>query len=423
MNNLYEIPFFLTSILTVLVLVFCYRHFSDNNKKIGLSQWIIIIIISFFIMQNNIRENMFLKSIIILLLNFSLYYAIFRESILKTIYLVLFICIISIFTDLVFSVLILNFVPDINYFNTHMQLDKTIFSIIVCFIFYFICRIPFLKKVAITLLIIIENKKNNLIILYLIFAIIATLYTIYISNHINNFMYVLSILIIVFIFITSSLYFKEKYKNSLLKIKNQNLIENQILFKRCMEDYRILRHNLLNDLIFIKSICTNETQEIINEKISKYDIMPKILYNLNTIPEGLQGIIYLKSSIARNSGVHFYIDNFSKFNYKSLSNKIYVDLCEIISISIDNAIEASINTKDKVIYLNLLEENNYLFIEIINTFCNDINIDEIGDMNYSTKKRNSGLGLYYIINLNRKIKIKNKIRDNLFIISIIIKKG
>lgn len=421
MNNIYEIPFFLTSVLTVLVLVFCYRYFLENNKKIGIYQWIIIIIIAFFIMQNNLREDMFLKSVMILILNFLLSYAIFQEYIFKTIHMVLFISIISIFTDLVLSILIINVVPDINYFNTRMQLNKIIFSIIVCFSFYFICRIPFLKKLAIVLLLIIENKKNNIIMLYLIFAIIATLYTIYIS-HINTYIYLLIVLIIIFILMTSSLYFKEKYKNSLLKIKNKNLIENQILFNRYMEDYRILRHNLLNDLIFIKSICSAETQEIINEKISKYSVLPKILYNLNTVPEGLQGIIYLKSSIARNSGIYFYIDNFSKYNYKNLSSKIYVDLCEIISISIDNAIEASINTKDKIVYLNLLEEDHYLYINIINTFSNDISIDEIGNLNYSTKKRNSGLGLYYIISLNRKIKIKKRIRDNLFKISIIIKK-
>ncbi|MDD2409268.1 MAG: GHKL domain-containing protein [Bacilli bacterium] len=423
MNNLYGIPFFLTSILTAVVLVFCYRYFSENNKKIGIIQWLIIIIISFFIMQNNLREDMFLKSIIILLLNLLLYYAIFRESLFKTIYLGLYISILSIFTDLLFFVLIINIVPDINFFNTHMQLDKIIFSIIVGLSFYFMCRIPFLKRIAIILLLLTENKKNNIFILYLIFAIIASLYSVYISGHINYFIYILIILIIIFILITSSLYFKEKYKNSLLRMKNKNLIENQILFKRSMEDYRVLRHNLLNDLILIKSICSAETQEIINEKISKYNVMPKIMCNLNTIPEGLQGIIYLKSNIAKNSGIHFYIDNFSKYNYKNLSSKIYVDLCEIISISIDNAIEASINTEDKVIYLNLLEENDYLYIEIFNTFSNDISIDEIGNLNYSTKKRNSGLGLYYIISLNKKIKIKKEIRDNLFKISIIIKKG
>ena len=88
--------------------------------------------------------------------------------------------------------------------------------------------------------------------------------------------YILIILVFIFIYIISSLYFKENYRNNLLRVKNSKLIENQIIYKKCIEDYRIFRHNLLNDFLFIKTLCSNEAQEIINEKIAKYNLK----YNL-----------------------------------------------------------------------------------------------------------------------------------------------
>ena len=51
----------------------------------------------------------------------------------------------------------------------------------------------------------------------------------------------------------------------------------------------------------------------------------------------------------------------------------------------DNAIEASSNAKIKAVYINLDEDNNKVIIEILNTYSNDIDLDNIGNKNYSTK--------------------------------------
>lgn len=422
MNKWHMIPFWLTSVLTVVTLTFSYRYFSGNNKKIFIKDWIIIIIISILMVKNNLRQDFFLKSSVLLLLNISLYYAIFRDTFFSLIHLSLYICIISVFTDFIFSILISGIVSDINYFNNNMFFTKIFFSIAICLIFYFICRLPIFKKIYNKMIFTIQNKKNFIIILYLIFGIIATLYSIYIFSGNNLSIYISILLLMIFIYYISSLYLKEMYINSLLKVKNSYLLDSQILFKRNMEDYRLLKHNLLNDIIFIKTLCSKEIQEIINEKMIKYEVMPDILSNINNIPEGLQGIIYLKSSIAKNLNINFYIDNLSNFDHKKLNNRLYIDLCEVLGILLDNAIEACTYTKAKVVYLNINEDKNNIFIEIINTFSNDINLDKIGNKYYSTKGQNNGLGLNYIYNLNKKIIVKKEIIHDLFKILILIKK-
>lgn len=415
MIEIYNIPLLLTTILISCVLVYCYRYFSGLDKKIGLFEWLIIIIFSIFIMLNNYTKSIITESIFNFVLYLSIFYLIFRENLLKTFHLSLYICVLILFIDLLFSILLeFHFVD----FKLVILSEKVFYSIIISFSFYFIYHLSLVKKLYIILMTFIENKKNHLLILYLIFGLLLILYNIYITIKVRMDIYILIILVFIFIYIISSLYFKENYRNNLLRVKNSKLIENQIIYKKCIEDYRIFRHNLLNDFLFIKTLCSNEAQEIINEKIAKYTALPDKLHNINKIPEGLQGIIYLKADVAKNYNINFYLDNLSAFDRKQLKSKTYIDLCDIMAIVLDNAIEASAKTEEKVVYINIIDDNKDISIEVINTFSNDINLEEIGNFNYSTKKRNSGLGLHYIINLNKKIKIKKEIINNLFKISI-----
>lgn len=60
-----------------------------------------------------------------------------------------------------------------------------------------------------------------------------------------------------------------------------------------------------------------------------------------------------------------------------------------------------------------------MILKVINKFSNKINLNEIGNKDYSTKNRNSGLGLNYISKIkNKNIKTNIQIVNNLFIASI-----
>ena len=104
------------------------------------------------------------------------------------------------------------------------------------------------------------------------------------------------------------------------------------------------------------------------------------------------------------------------------STNIYLDTCEVIAICLDNAIEASVDTEEKLICMGLYTDEDCYTIDITNSFNNFVDVDKLGEKDYSTKNRNSGLGLNYIENLNKDIKIKRIISDKNFKTIITIKK-
>ena len=129
------------------------------------------------------------------------------------------------------------------------------------------------------------------------------------------------------------------------------------------------------------------------------------------MPQGLEGLLYLKKYEAENKTVNLIINYNSKIK---ISNKDYLDLCDVLGIFLDNAIESS-NGKEKIVLLDAHDKKNSIIITITNKFNNYINLSKIGEKNYSTKKVKSGIGLYYVNNLkNKRITTDIKIINNLF---------
>ena len=123
---------------------------------------------------------------------------------------------------------------------------------------------------------------------------------------------------------------------------------------------------------------------------------------------------------AKNKKIKVYINSQKKIN---TSDKDYLDLCNIVGILLDNAIEASEQTKNKIIEINITETKNEILIKISNNFVNKVDINKIGKKNYSTKELKSGIGLNYIKKVNNsKIKVKFFIINDIFITNIFYKK-
>ncbi len=410
----------LTAILNIYVFVCSYKYFSQSNRELGIKEWLLIILFSVVATLNNLYNFMYLKTAITILIFLIIYYKIFKDSMYKTLYLGIFIFVLSLAIEFLLSILVVLFVSNVNVLNNEMHILKISFSVIYGLSFYYIYKIRIFKTIYLNLSLVFEKRKSVVIIFYLILGIIAAFSILFVLDYKNIIIYILGLFIFLSILLISGFYFKEIYSNQLLSIKNKYLIENQIIFKNNMEEYRLLKHNLLNDFLFIKTFCNEEAQLILDEKIKNYKIKTEVLNDINQVPEGLQGLIYIKSSIARSKDIHFYIDNNIETDFKHFNKQSYIDLCEIIGIVLDNAIEACENTTEKVIYLNIFKVKKNCGIEIINTFSNDIDLNEIGNKNYSTKERNSGLGLNHIKNLNSKIKIKTEIINNLFKVSIML---
>lgn len=423
----FNIPGFLTTLFGFYVFIYTYNLLTGSKIVITTKTKYTICVFSLIMMLNNLYNVLFLRipSTIVILILFIL--VIEKRITFQILLTSVFICLLSVIVEFILSIVVVVVVPDLKSVNRLLVL-KNFFTLIYFWIYYFIAKRFVVKYIYYKTCELFKKKKNLILLIFGFFLLTASLYSMYTVNYNNIHLYTLSLLTILIYIIIIFCYLKEIHNNQLLKIKNDFLLERQQLFNSTLEDYRTLRHNLLNDFVFISSICEEKVRKIIKEKIKKYDAKIKYINDITNIPEGLQGLIYFKSTTARKKNVLFYTDNELSlnqhdFNQYKFNKKIYIDLFEIICIILDNAIEAADLSSNKVVYFNIIEKDKNICFVIINTYSNPIDLDNISSKNYSTKGSDRGLGLNYAKFLNKEINIKTSIINNLFKTEIsIIKK-
>ena len=254
-----------------------------------------------------------------------------------------------------------------------------------------------------------------LIILYLCFDIICVY-----NLEQNNYIFLLLIiaittLIVVIIIIV------QQYTIFTLKITKEYLSKNNQGFVNSINEFRILKHNLTNKLLGVRSVSNKKSKILIDEIIKEYN--SQYLYNnITEIPNGINGLVFEKIHIHNKKDLNVKINNNIKENLLEIVGaRGYNLLSEAIGVCIDNAIEASVKSKEKLIYLEFIEEDSNVLIRIINTYVGRIDIDKLGNINYSTKGEGHGIGIYSLIG-KRKLKIRTYLKDKLFITEIKVKK-
>ena len=262
---------------------------------------------------------------------------------------------------------------------------------------------------------------KNISILLIIFALLISIFQVIL---INNYIYNASISII--LYITFSINLVLFITLSALSIKNNQQIEIERLnFKTLSilyDSMRAFKHDYaniiqgiggyiaLNDMNglknFYKDLCGEFSQ--INNLSS---LSPNVINN-PSIYKTLCNKYYLACN--KNINIQFDIlSDFSKLNIKTF------DLNRILGILLDNSIEAAKDSNDKIIKLSVLNYPNNKIIKLENTY-HDKNIDlnKIFEKSYSTKKNNSGIGLWEIKQILKKydgLKLNTYMKENLFI--------
>jgi len=210
-------------------------------------------------------------------------------------------------------------------------------------------------------------------------------------------------------------------KSNTIEEKNENLLSDIKQHEIITEDYRVLKHNLLNDLLIIKT-SSPDSGLIVDEMIGKYKNDYAWISQINSLPYGLKGLIHLKLNAIKNSDIRYSLEsNIDKDFFNKMKKSHYVALCSAIGIYLDNAIEAAKNSINKTIYVGMTKTNDRICISIINSFNNPINVNMIGLRNYSSKEVKSGIGLFFAKNiLNRKFEVSRLIVDDMFVTKIFI---
>lgn len=162
-----------------------------------------------------------------------------------------------------------------------------------------------------------------------------------------------------------------------------------------------LNHENKNQLLTIRGMVANKDKDvlknidaIIDRKI-KDDKELKIRTSVisNTM---LGSLIYSKLLTMKEKNINYnlHIDKtLSKANIINLGDKTNVDICKIIGVYLDNAIEAVMEVDIKEVNVDLYILDKNLFITVANTFNGKVNLDSISDYGYTTKSEGHGYGL------------------------------
>lgn len=201
---------------------------------------------------------------------------------------------------------------------------------------------------------------------------------------------------------------KLKLENMTMQNINHNLLVKYKNVSNELDSYRMFKHNIYANLLSLKYQHKN-IPLVIDTLLNKYTGKKNLkLGNLSMIEDFIYNHIYKYESL--NSKINIALED--KI-LQSIDSMKYLNFFETLSILINNACEAAVDTNEKLFYLEVYLEDNYLIVSIINTFSNSIDVEDFGNLNYSTKKRNSGLGIYGALKNNKDINFK--ILDDLFV--------
>lgn len=213
---------------------------------------------------------------------------------------------------------------------------------------------------------------------------------------------------------------KSKYENRHLKERNlyiKELERKNTELRRFKHDYK----NLLTSLsvsLRSESSDNDSIQRLLDYADSNVDMTSTVenanLYHLND--DLVKGIIITKLVAAKNKHIE---TNFEVDQSILIPKALSVEITRILGILFDNAIEASLLTNNPEISFALVVFDGYLEFIIKNNIASSekINLDQIYQTGYTSKKDHNGLGLSTvnkIIHSNSNLLLQNKIKDGYF---------
>jgi len=295
-------------------------------------------------------------------------------------------------------------------------------SIAMAILLYGFCSIKFIKDFTNKTVNKLIKIKNTMILDITIILSLVVLTTICILNinkvTITILLAITAALLVFCLYVTIS----KNYNIKRLKEVNSILIKNNEFYVKVDTDYRVFKHNLTNKLLGIKTVANDKAKKLIDDLIISYNTNFVASKDINKIPSGINGIIYEKFYDFEQKDINLAVDNSINSELVDIVRaRTFNNLCEILGVLIDNALEASSKSAEKIILIDFKEDANYIIITLSNTFSSELDIDKLGEINYSTKNKDRGIGLFSIF---RKIDIKTKTRiiNNLFQTEIKIKK-
>lgn len=316
-----------------------------------------------------------------------------------------------------------------------MRLSPLVFipnNLIIGFISVSITKIKHFNEIFQKFCRAVDNDENLLKIIFtcLTVIIIGTLYYNITAIFKLNFTYTVTIICFAVFFILYYFYIEQQAKYEKLNDEYNILFDYVQTFENWIDDEQMYRHELKNNLSIIRNMTNNK--KIINkiDEMLKFSIIidEQAIEDLKNVPKGgLKGLLYYKVALAKNKNVKLIIEVSPKVNtlLKKMPEKHLRQLCIVLGIYLDNALEAAEISKKKTVTLEIYELNKLINFTISNTYKELVPLKEMKIKGFTTKGSNHGKGLYYankILNKTKWIESEQIFLNKYFIQKIVIKK-
>ena len=414
--------FMISSIISIIMELLSYKKLSNNkNNKVDLIVVLTILIAAILVTINTYAVSSNIRAFVNITILFLCTIFVFRENFNKSLLLTIFYYVILTIIEIILAIIMSKLKVNLELFDNNIIL-KSIFSFVELVLAYIICSI---KKVGVIADKIVNNysNKKSIIVIFCVclFGLIMAdfKYIITVSNKI----YYTNILLMISLISLLSISIYNSFRVTKEMEKTETLLNFITKYEETIDKNRINKHEMLNNLLMLKTFDDKNSIEfdnVLNDLIKEYDKSGGIK-NIYKLPAGLKGMFYYKLNNIDDLNLNVNISKRIVDISKKISRKDYVVLCKTLGIVLDNAIEASLKSKEKYIGIEVYNNKNEYTIIIDNSCKDKVNLGKINNKNYSTKGKGRGLGLYIlnnIINNSNCIKLIQSF-DNMIFTSII----
>lgn len=400
---------YLFNLVSTYFMFLGYSFISKEKFKYNFKNIVCVIITSTLFLINNSHNSTIIK-VPIIILNLLIFFKIVFNGRLRNIVIYTFTLYLAlVFFDFMFSFIFhwLNAITALDLSRNYLIMGG--FTLLITFLTSLFCKLKFVRKFSDLIINLSKNNYVNVLVISLIILFIVILSTkLSLEYDYEKFLFNLLLLSVFLFFIVFA--FVKNYLAQKEKQEKETLLEFISKYEKIIDENRINKHEMLNNLIILRSFKDKNTEEynkVLDDLIVTYDNnSDACIKNISKLTTGLKGILYYKINDMRNKNINLNV-NISK-RVSSPLEKLpldeYVILSRIIGIVMDNALEASIKSKEKFVMIEVFEQNDNVIIIIENSYNNKVNVNDLKKKNFSTKGKSRGLGLYIANMLLKKSK-------------------
>lgn len=418
------------SLLLCVTSVYMWRIlYNEKYNYKNFKNYLVLIILIIFTSFNHIFVNNFVKVFTVTFALVLSNYFIFKKKINEIIIAPLITQFIVFISESILLI-IANFIFSLTSNDLMSMCYGTIgINIIVFLLSLFLIRLKCVKKLYKFLVGTTDNISTKTLVLVLSVVIVMTNFYAASQYYRMNSKYML-IINSSFIIIYSFIVFKMlEQKNRYIKISNKYNMTNTTLkeLEQNVTRLKITKHENKNQLLTIRNMIKKgedskslikHIENIVNTKIKDDETL---MLQTSTITNSMiSSIVYSKMLTMKENDVDvdLIISRDIKDLYLSdIPDELAVEICKIIGVYLDNALEEVSKYEEKIINIEFYAEKKTLCIAISNNFEGEIDFEKMDNPGYTTKENGHGYGLslaHEIIESNDRLSSEREIKDNIF---------